>query len=65
MKIMVVKDIEREDIEFICKVCTCRMLRQVNYKGWFVASNVNSYSLQTFSHFRPLMRIYMSYILKV
>uniref|UniRef100_A0A224XN34 T-complex protein 1 subunit delta n=1 Tax=Panstrongylus lignarius TaxID=156445 RepID=A0A224XN34_9HEMI len=42
LKIMVVKDIEREDIDFICKTLGCRPIASVDH---FVAENLSSAEL--------------------
>lgn len=42
MKIMVVKDIEREDIEFVCKTLGCRPVASLDH---FVAENLGSADL--------------------
>ncbi|ESP02281.1 hypothetical protein LOTGIDRAFT_199820 [Lottia gigantea] len=42
MKIMVVKDIEREDIEFVCKTLACRPIASLDH---FVAENLGSADL--------------------
>ena len=39
MKIMVVKDIEREDVEFLCKTLTCRPIASLDH---FTAENLVS-----------------------
>ena len=39
MKIMVVKDIEREDVEFLCKALSCRPIASLDH---FTAENLTS-----------------------
>ncbi len=62
MKIMVVKDIEREDVEFLCKALSCRPIASLDH---FTAENLTSAECVEEVRAQGLSEVYIFYFLYI